>query len=414
MRVVTGAFRTSPISSILADAHEPSLALRRCLLSMRYACKLRQFPEHPTYAHVFSRRVLALFENDSAARAVPFCVRVRGLITEANIALRHIARVSPTSIPPWELMTPAIDTSLSSVNKDAVLSVELRAKSLELIASYANHQHVYTDGSKSDTGVGCAFVYGPTTRTFGMPLEATVFSAELVAIQKALSFIEVSDDGSYVIFTDSLSSLSALRDFKTFHPFLQDILALLTNLHRMGKPVSFCWIPSHCGISGNERADEAAKRASRLRNSRFLPLPARDFFAACSASLRQKWQEEWESSGSSKLRAVKPVLMPWSSSFRASRREEVQLCRLRIGHTLATHRHLLCGDSRPRCSRCGESLTVTHVLVSCRYLARERARFLGSTPLSLRNLLDDHSTNICQVLRFLDHINFPIIFSRTV
>ena len=413
-RVATGAFRTSPVSSILADAHEPPLALRRCLLSMRYACKLRQFPEHPTYAYVFSRRVLALFENDNTARAVPLCVRVCRLMQEANIAPRHIARVSPTIIPPWELVAPTIDTSLSGANKDDVLPMEFRAKSLELISSYTNHQHVYTDGSKSDTGVGCAFVHGSTTRTFGLPAAATVFSAELVAIHKALSFIEVVDDGLHVVFTDSLSSLLALRDFNKFHPFLQDILVLLTNLHRRGKSVSFCWIPSHFGIAGNERADQAAKRASRLRNSRFLPLPASDFFAVCSASLRRKWQEEWENSGSSKLRVIKPVLMPWSSSFRASRREEVQLCRLRIGHTLATHRYLLCGGCKPRCSRCGEILTVAHVLVSCRCLVPERARFLGSASLSLRDLLNDHSTHIDQVLRFLNHINFRIIFSRTM
>ena len=39
--------------------------LRRELLSMRYACKLRQFSDHPTYAYVFSRHVLAVFENSS-------------------------------------------------------------------------------------------------------------------------------------------------------------------------------------------------------------------------------------------------------------------------------------------------------------------------------------------------------------
>ena len=50
-------------------------------------------------------------------------------------------------------------------------------------------------GSKSDTSVGCAFVRGPTTLTFGLPAGDTIFSAELVAIHKALSFIEVSDDG---------------------------------------------------------------------------------------------------------------------------------------------------------------------------------------------------------------------------
>ena len=76
LRVVDGSVRTSPISSILADAHELPLSLRRELLSMRYACKLRQFTDHPTYAYVFSRHVLAVFENSSTMRAVPFCVRV--------------------------------------------------------------------------------------------------------------------------------------------------------------------------------------------------------------------------------------------------------------------------------------------------------------------------------------------------
>ena len=179
----------------------------------------------------FSRHVLAVFENRSATRAVPFCVRVRKLLHDADIALRHIARIFQVNIPPpWELVTPSIDTSLSSVKRDTVLPSEFRAKALELIASYINHHHVYTDGSKSDTGVGCAFVCGSVTRTLGLPAEATVFSAELVAIKKALNFIEVSDDGSYVVFTDSLSSLLAMRDFNTLNPLLQDILLLLTNL----------------------------------------------------------------------------------------------------------------------------------------------------------------------------------------
>ena len=107
------------------------------------------------------------------------------------------------------------------------------------------------------------FVCGSATRTFTLSPQATVFTAELLAIYKALCFIEVSDDTSHVIFTDSLSSLFAMSDFNTFHPVLQDILVLLTTLDRDGKSVTFCWVPSHVGIIGNERADEAAKRASR-------------------------------------------------------------------------------------------------------------------------------------------------------
>ena len=52
VRVATGAFRTSPTSSLLAEANELPLRLRRQLLGMRYALKPRQFPTHPSYPYV--------------------------------------------------------------------------------------------------------------------------------------------------------------------------------------------------------------------------------------------------------------------------------------------------------------------------------------------------------------------------
>ena len=345
LRVVTGALRASAISSILADAHEPPLSRRRYLLSMRYACKLRQFPNHPTYAYVFSRHVLAVFESNATMRIVPFCVRVRSLLQEANIAPRDIARASHTRLPPWQLATPVTDLSLSHLQKSVVLPAELSSKALELIAPFTDRQHIYTDGSKRDVGVGCAFVCGSATRTFTLSPQATVFTAELLAIHKALCFIEVSDDTYHVIFTDSFSSLLAMSDFNTFHPVLQDILVLLTTLDRDGKS-DLLLGPEPCWHHRNERADEAAKRASRGQRTRFQPLPASDLLAVCSSHVRLKWQEDWESSGSSKLKVIKPRLAAWSFSLRTSRREEVQLCHLRIGRTLATHRYLLCGNTR--------------------------------------------------------------------
>ena len=168
------------------------------------------------------------------------------------------------------------------------------------------------------------------------------------------------------------------------------------------------------GLAANHNFDVLGfqKRASREQRTRFQPIPASDLLAVCSSHVRLKWQKEWESSGPSKLKVIKPRLAAWSSSLRTSRREEVQLCRLRIGHTLATHRYLLCGNTRPLCSFCGDNLTVAHVLVSCRFLASERGRFFGSTSLSMKELLDDCSGHISQVLNFLAYLNFSIIFSR--
>ena len=53
--------------------------------------------------------------------------------------------------------------------------------SIQHMGSYEGGTFVFTDGSKTAEGVGCAFVAGADTRSFSLPDHASVFSAELVA-----------------------------------------------------------------------------------------------------------------------------------------------------------------------------------------------------------------------------------------
>ena len=268
----------------------------------------------------------------------------------------------------------------------------------------------YTDGSKSSEGVGCAFVSGDSTRSFTLPEHASVFTSELIALVKALCFIEVGHETSHVILTDSLSSLLALRSYYPQNPILQDILKRLTALDQAGKKITLCWVPSHVGIPGNERADAAAKRASQAVCTRRLPLPARDFYPAISSRMFSKWQRAWDETCRNKLREIKPRLTRWQTLCK-SRKEEVTLCRLRVGHTYATHIYLLSGEDPPSCPRCGDVLSVRHILVSCRYLRTERVRFFGSDLVSMSALVGENSCLISEVFAFLNHIEFPVIFS---
>ena len=411
LRIVTGAFRTSPKCSLLAEANEPPLALRREMLGMRYTLKLRQFPTHPTYPYVFSRHAT---RSDGRMRP-SFGIRMKNLFSDAEISFRGVRRTWDTPSPPWGNANPEVDLSLSLVKKDNLLPAEARARALEHIASYDGYIRVFTDGSKTSEGVACSFVAGCETRSFSLPSSASVFSSELVAIEKALCFIEVSDGLFYLILSDSLSSLLALRSFNPVDPIVQDILTRLKSVERSGKSICFSWIPSHVGIHGNELADASARRAAAAPCTRRLPLPARDYYPLVRPYIMSKWQTEWDLCAASKLRGIKPTLEPWQSCLQGNRFQEVVLCRLRIGHTYATHSYLISGGEQPTCSRCSVPLTVAHILLQCPRLEPYRTRHLGriASNTTIRHLLGDESPHVSSgnIFSFIQSIRFPVIYS---
>ena len=62
-----------------------------------------------------------------------------------------------------------------------------------------------------------------------------------------------------MIFSDSLSALQTLKNFKTDHPMLIQIQELLHEINADKKETFFMWVPGHIGIGGNEASERAAK-----------------------------------------------------------------------------------------------------------------------------------------------------------
>ena len=148
---------------------------------------------------------------------------------------------NPPLVLPWQCHSPSVDTSLAVFKKNDISSDEFRARALELIASYRGYVQIYTDGSETSHGVGCSFIQGHERRSFSLPALASVFTSELVAILKAVCYIEVTyGDKPHAIFSDSLSSLTALKTYDPSSSLVQDILLHLHDLHRNGRNVTFC------------------------------------------------------------------------------------------------------------------------------------------------------------------------------
>ena len=61
-----------------------------------------------------------------------------------------------------------------------------------------------------------------------------------------------------------------------------------------------------------------------------------------------------------------------SRSWEIGRKDEVVLCRARIGHTYMTHSYILKKDPPPQCEHSQCILTVHHILVECNHLAQTR------------------------------------------
>ena len=143
---------------------------------------------------------------------------------------------------------------------------------------YLPEQWVYTDGSdiEGHPRLGAAVVHIPTNTTIyidaaGSEETRTIMRAELVAIYTALSTFESHE--WIRIFTDSLSSLQAIRQHYTnpgttsakhYHHhslLLNGITTLLEERKSLGLRTTLQKLRGHTNIRGNDLADTAAKLA---------------------------------------------------------------------------------------------------------------------------------------------------------
>ena len=123
-------------------------------------------------------------------------------------------------------------------------------------------------------------------------------------------------------------------------------MRFLVFLHTVHETVIFCWLPSHMGISGNERADSAAKAALQKDVSKCL-ISYTDTYQYISQYVRDMRQREWDTAVNNKLHATKPLIGEQPSAYRSVGRDEVVLSRLRLGHSYMTHSYFFEGGATP-------------------------------------------------------------------
>lgn len=246
--------------------------------------------------------------------------------------------------------------------------------------SYPDAQFMFTDGSKTDGKTSSALYFDDVMYGIRITNIATIFTAEIRAIKLALTRLQhVRDKRNFVICCDSLSVLQSLEKGLLHNPLISDILYSYNAIR--DRDVTLMWVPSHVGITGNERADATAKNALQNDEIHDVLVPHSDYRPLTRSYVTDLWRSDWARETQNKLYQAGAQVNETRPTL-ANLRDETVLTRLRIGHCYITHSYLLRGEPPPRCTFCNRTLSIHHILLACVHIDRIRTRYYRAHSLN--------------------------------
>ncbi|XP_072389310.1 uncharacterized protein [Diabrotica undecimpunctata] len=258
LRLVLDAFRTSPVASLQAALNEPPLFIRRQYTTLRYAAKLYSDINNPNYLLLHTNNTT--HKSNRQSRYLTFKELVMNCGYNTNL-LTYSLSTYPTE-PPWTINTPTINTSLVAFPKNITNLTLVRTLYKQILPKYDNYIKTFTDASKTKNGCAAAFLTDNIEYAIRIPTFCSVFTGETIAILKALEFCQKYTDTNLLFISDSLSVLQSIKQVYPRHKIIQNIKSMLHYLQNKNVNIHFFWIPSHIGISGNEKVDALAVKAT--------------------------------------------------------------------------------------------------------------------------------------------------------
>ena len=362
MRIITGGLKTTPIAALETTTKLAPLDERREGKILTYHAKIQRMPSLPAHNILQARtknrlkrssfnhisRQLAKTHSDALPNT-PEVYEPIQIIEEWNSPEHNIV---------FSKEVPGIDI------KEDLPKTTLRSLTINMIETLYNRNkwtHIYTDGSTNPntktggSGIVILHTHGHTTsHSFLAGSPTTSHKAELIAIREATSQIyKLTPSAShFVILTDSRSCIEGLMSPRDH--LERETLERLTTLS-LQSTLAVQWIPSHCGLHGNEEADEMA----RLGRDAPQDNHHTNCISYCEAKgmIKDIYKRQWTEKHNP------PIGDDWPN---LTRREQTTILRLRTGHNrLLHHQHRIGLSHTPECP-CGTGLqNAEHILQWC-------------------------------------------------
>ena len=330
---------------------------------------------------------------------------------ELKIEFPPILEQTVSKTPPWIMPTPNVCFEMENFPKNKTPTAQIKAE-------FHRHKHdsnidIYTDGSKTGTGVGAGIatlleknklegIYDEIAKPLSN--NSTILSAELKAISIGLDCIAKDSDKTLTIYSDSKGALQCIMQYNPKNPLTQEIQAKLSRAYGFNNKITFCWVPSHRGILGNELADKQANIASKKYAPTDLPVVAKDLNSYITKQGKKWLQNQWDFLDRNKLHIVDNEIGEKIYHKFHTRLDEIKYNRIRLGHTRLTNKYMPGEEDPPICIICNRRVTIHHIFTNCRLHLEARKKFFGSQHNNIQKILDRKTPENCtKVINFLKY-----------
>ena len=410
-RIITGCPRSTPVTPLMAEAGLPTAQIRRGVLAVRMLCAARSLPPSDPLRRIADQDPVRRLVSTTGWRRLG--TRALQLCGLEDIQVEERLHVQ---LPPWtcqERVTLNMELG-PGARRDAPDCLRRETAEAHLRTLPSEATWIWSDGS-AEGGVTCGGGGAMVILKSGERREVRVAAgslcsstrAELFAMRAALEEVsELTGDlatGPVVLCTDSQAALALIANGAGIQttPLGAAIWRLLSHLTARDQDVTLQWVPAHCGLPGNERADELAKEASSLPQE--APIDVRTVTKAVSRAAYRAWRHQWPNGLFKQIwgdRMPSPVLGE-------DRGAAVDTHQLRAGHWSRSRQYLHrigclpspdcagCPDKECPvgfCIVCGEEAdTPEHVMLRCPCLAGVRLREFGTIFTEPTQLRDDRA-----------------------
>lgn len=371
LSICCGACKSTSVSALQVECGVMPLRLRRESLSLRYACVIMAQNNNPT-KNILQPTFHQKFSKNKHGNHI-FYYQVIPTIQSFNIPplQTHIASIT------WNLAPCDVDLSLSDIISKKTNSPDtMRKIALDYVYSkYSNFIHIFTDGSKLQSGQVSSAIYAPLRfeHAVRLPDGASILTAELHALRMALLNVptETPSGKQIAILSDSLGALQTLmrRGHRFNDPLIIDIKNKIHLLISAGILIVLIWIPAHTGIPGNEHVDALAKQALSHTHVEINMDPNQsDYNKAIDEYIINQWQLQWDGDVAGRhYHTIQPSVSRRSKyAHPGGRGRETLISRMRLGKCLLnTTKHLLGIHETGQCDSCGVQESIEHYLMHC-------------------------------------------------